>query len=132
MAAKDRVRYGGTVLELPPWVHVTTRFDGYQTSNMRTGSGDGGRLLGRQLGDGASPAQGRWLRICVGLQSSKARCWIRGPRGAPCTDPVRREAIGKVKSDKSPDTERAVARCRVRESLKTVADGSIVSSDPPP
>ena len=105
---EDRVRCGGTVRELPPKVLVTTRFDGYQTSNMRIGSGEEGRLLGRQLIDDASLAQGRRLRICGGLQASNARCRIRGPLGAPNTDPVRQGAIGKDKSSKSLDTERAV------------------------
>ncbi len=82
MAAEDRLHARGTVRELPPQVHATTRFDGYQTSNKRSGSEEGRRLLRRQLEDGASPGHGRRLRICVGFQASEAKYWIRGPLGA--------------------------------------------------
>jgi hypothetical protein len=130
VAAEDRVRCGGTVRELPPPVPVTARFDGYQTSNMRTGSGEGGRLSGRQLGVTACPAQGRRLRICV--RASGVRGKMLDPRPPRCPrhrpGPAGRHRKGQVKQA---SRYGARSRCRVRESLKTVADGGIVSSDPP-
>ena len=112
MAAEDRVRCGGTVRELPPPVPVTARFNGYQTSNRRTGmevAEKGDDCLG-----GSSELL--FLRHKVGsygsasrLHASGARCWIRGPLGALDTDPVRRGDTGKDESGKSLDTERRVA-----------------------
>jgi hypothetical protein len=88
-------------------------------------------LHGRQLGVVVSPAQGRRLRICV-----KASC-VRGklldPRPPRCPrhrpGPTGRHRKGKISQEFRLG---AHSRCRVRKSLKTVADGGIVSSDPPP
>ncbi len=101
----------------------TARHEGHQISEMWQELEEEVRL---PEGSGRSCLEGIWSAAVVRVGQDRVRRPPRYPRCRP--GPTGRHRRGQVRQEYR---HKARSRCCVRESMKTVADGGIVSSDPP-